>query len=62
MNDLTEQWNLDGNCSQCRRKKYCSKRCKAYLESMSKELKSTIINSNIGKKTSIIMSMLGGKK
>lgn len=23
-----EQWLLDGDCSQCRRKSYCSKPCK----------------------------------
>lgn len=23
----TDQWQLDGDCSQCRRKNYCSKPC-----------------------------------
>ena len=23
----TDQWKLDGDCSKCRRKKYCSKLC-----------------------------------
>lgn len=24
-----EQWKLQGDCSACRKEKYCSKRCKA---------------------------------
>lgn len=24
----TEQWLLNGNCSKCRKKNYCSKECK----------------------------------
>lgn len=29
MKDKSEQWLLDGKCSMCRRKEYCSKPCKA---------------------------------
>lgn len=29
MVDLTEQWLLDGICSKCRKKDYCSKPCKS---------------------------------
>ena len=25
--DKSEQWNLDGDCSLCRRKNFCSKPC-----------------------------------
>lgn len=25
-----DQWARDGDCSKCRRQKYCSKSCKAY--------------------------------
>jgi hypothetical protein len=25
--DKSEQWNLEGNCSLCRRKNYCKKAC-----------------------------------
>lgn len=28
MTERTEQWLLDGKCSICRRKEYCSKPCK----------------------------------
>lgn len=31
--DISEQWKLYGDCSQCRRRSYCSKpctRCKRY--------------------------------
>lgn len=27
MSDKSEQWKLDGDCSLCRRKNYCSNRC-----------------------------------
>lgn len=29
MNDDNERWLSDGDCSKCRREKYCSKACKA---------------------------------
>lgn len=30
--DKSEQWKLEGNCKECRRKNYCSKDCKAHRE------------------------------
>ena len=27
MTEQTEQWKLDGNCKECRRKNYCKKYC-----------------------------------
>ena len=27
--ELTDQWKLDGQCENCRRKQYCKKMCKA---------------------------------
>lgn len=29
-NDNAEQWKLQGNCSECRRQKYCNKECKIH--------------------------------
>ena len=29
MTDKSEQWLLDGKCTMCRKKEYCSKPCKA---------------------------------
>lgn len=28
--NISEQWKLNGDCSKCRRSKYCSKDCKAH--------------------------------
>lgn len=28
--NISEQWKLDGDCSKCRRSKYCNKDCKAH--------------------------------
>lgn len=27
---MSENWRIDGNCKECRRKKYCTKPCKAH--------------------------------
>ena len=39
MGKETEQWLLDGDCTKCRRKKYCRKQCtkrKRYVDRMTK--------------------------
>ena len=33
-----EQWLTDGNCQECRRRAYCSKRCKRNREARDREL------------------------
>lgn len=38
----SEQWKLDGKCSLCRRKTYCSKPCKAYKNSTKRFIKRAI--------------------
>lgn len=40
--DKSEQWRLEGNCQLCRRRNYCSKRCAACMNSMEKNVKSTL--------------------
>jgi radical SAM protein with 4Fe4S-binding SPASM domain len=30
--DKSEQWKLEGDCKECRRKNYCGKDCKAHRE------------------------------
>ena len=36
--DSNEQWLLDGNCRECRRKDYCSKPCKRNEARIEREL------------------------
>ena len=36
--DSNEQWLLDGNCRECRRKEYCSKPCKRNEARIEREL------------------------
>ena len=51
MTDKTEQWNLDGDCDLCRRKKYCSKPCtkaKRQAHAETKRLVKQILNEATG--------------
>ena len=38
----TEQWLLSGDCSKCRKSKYCSKRCTANSKAYTAALKKFI--------------------
>lgn len=40
--NLSEQWNLSGNCDLCRRKNYCRKRCKVASRRADKFLSSAV--------------------
>lgn len=42
--DETEQWLLNGDCSKCRRKNYCSKGCTRYKRRTEAELYSLVAN------------------
>lgn len=46
--DESEQWLLDGRCSICRRKKYCSKPCKACKNRREYELRYAVAEIMIG--------------
>lgn len=37
MNIDTEQWKIDGDCTKCRRQRYCSKPCKKQREKRASE-------------------------
>lgn len=45
--DESEQWLLDGRCSICRRKKYCSKPCKACKNRREFEMRSVFAKAMI---------------
>lgn len=38
----SDQWLLDGDCSKCRREKYCTKRCKKQQEALNNLMYSAI--------------------
>lgn len=42
-----EQWISGGNCSICRRRKYCHKNCKAKLEKLEQNIKNTLCSALI---------------
>lgn len=55
----SEQWKSGGQCSICRRKSYCKKKCKANKENFKTELKNTFTKKqNLAMMK--IMSILGG--
>lgn len=49
--DKTEQWKLDGDCSLCRKKNYCSKPCtrnKRETEIMMRSMVASKLNEMTG--------------
>lgn len=62
--DETEQWLLSGDCSKCRRKKYCSKpctKCKREFEAEMFSLVSDKLNEMTGGAYGEIMSCVKQK-
>lgn len=51
--DKSEQWLLNGKCTECRRKKYCSKPCRAC-----KDRREYYMRNMVG--AAIIKAMTGG--
>ena len=47
MTDKSEQWLLDGKCSICRKKEYCSKPCKACKDRREYEMKCCVAQAMI---------------
>ncbi len=43
--ERNEQWKLDGDCSTCRRKNYCSKTCTAADKRERREMQVLITNT-----------------
>ena len=37
-----EQWKLDGDCSKCKRQRYCTKGCKKAKEAQEREINSIV--------------------
>lgn len=43
----TEQWNLLGECTKCRKEKYCSKPCKAHKKNVQRKVMNAVAGSII---------------
>lgn len=50
MNNKSEQWLLNGDCSKCRRENYCSKPCTLYKRK-SKAIMHRIVKNAINEAT-----------
>ena len=55
MDDKTEQWLLNGKCSICRRKEYCSNPCKACKSRWQYEMECAVNRA-------MVRRMVGDKK
>lgn len=60
MSDKTEQWKLDGDCSLCRRKNYCSNRCTRNKMKLEMLVRSLVANK-LNEMTSGVFSELNRK-
>ena len=47
--DESEQWKLGGQCSKCRRQKYCGTACKAARTSDRREIQQLVANHMFGR-------------
>ena len=54
--DDTEQWELNGDCSKCRREKYCSKPC-----TKNKRRTQTVLHSLVSNKLNELTGGAYGK-
>lgn len=50
MINKSEQWLLEGNCSICRKQKYCNKNCNARKKALEQLVKDTLTNKLFGGK------------
>lgn len=39
-----EQWKAEGDCSKCRRKNYCKKKCTAHNKAVDSFIRSAVAN------------------
>lgn len=51
---MNDQWKLDGDCSECRRQKYCTKSCKANTKRHNRLMSEAMARTTLGKAMSIL--------
>ena len=44
MNENADRWKTDGDCSKCRRQKYCGKRCRANRQAVTNLITKAIMD------------------
>lgn len=54
-----EQWKLNGDCSKCRRKKYCGTKCSAFNATTKKQIIDAFYNTKAGKILKTVESVTG---
>ena len=58
-----EQWKLDGNCSICRKEKYCGTSCKAHIDRLAQEIRAAFGRTRAGRLMDAAnMAMMGINK
>lgn len=57
-----EQWLKGGNCSECRKQKYCSKSCKAHDKYMDRMFTEAFTKTSPGKILKQINTVLDSKE
>lgn len=60
---MADSWLTDGNCDNCRRKNYCSTKCKLARQRDKSELAGVVANAMIGVMTGVypMDPTLGGR-
>ena len=57
--DRSEQWKLEGKCSECRRQSYCKKTCSAAKAAIQRGIMEAISQTKVGRLAMLIMQQGG---
>jgi radical SAM protein with 4Fe4S-binding SPASM domain len=57
--DFSNQWEFQGDCNECRKKKYCSKSCKAHDKYVDRKISQAINNTTFGKMVNAFNDAIG---
>jgi hypothetical protein len=57
--DISNQWELNGDCSECRKQKYCKKACKARDKYIDKKISQAVSNTTFGKMVNAFNDTIG---
>lgn len=58
--DRSEQWKLEGKCSECRRQSYCKKTCSATKAAIQRGMVEAISQTKVGRLAMLIMQQTRG--
>lgn len=57
--DRSEQWKLEGKCSECRRQSYCKKTCSAAKAAIQRGMMEAISQTKVGRLAMLIKQQCG---